>query len=51
MALTTSQAFDRFMETISPTDKQREEMTSKRTKTAEYLATAFPSTSTLPLKK
>lgn len=51
MALTTAQAFDRFMEIISPTDTQREEITNKRTKTAEYLSTAFPSTSTMPLKR
>ena len=51
MALTTAQAFDRFMEIISPTPTQREEITDKRTKTAGYLSSAFPSSSTMPLKR
>lgn len=51
MSSTTAQAFDRFMEIISPTETQREEITNKRTKTAGYLSSAFPSTSTLPLKR
>lgn len=49
MSMTTAQAFDRFMEIISPTETQREEITNKRTKTAGYLSSAFPSDSTLPL--
>jgi tRNA nucleotidyltransferase (CCA-adding enzyme) len=39
------------MEIISPTEKQREEVTNKRTKTGEYLSSAFPASSTLPLKR
>jgi predicted nucleotidyltransferase len=51
MTLTTAQAFDRFMEIISPTPTQRQEITSKRTATEGYLAKALPSSSTLPLKR
>src|ERR1700757_2243059 len=51
MALTTAQAFDRFMEIISPTDAQRQEITNKRVATEGYLSKAFPGSSTLPLKR
>jgi predicted nucleotidyltransferase len=51
MALTTAQAFDRFMEIISPTETQQEEIANKRIKTAGYLSAAFPATSTMPLKR
>ena len=51
MTPTTAQAFDNFMEIISPTDIQRTEITNKRTKTEEYLAKAFPASSTMPLKR
>jgi predicted nucleotidyltransferase len=51
MTLTTAQAFDSFVSTISLTDTQKIEVTNKRNKTEEYLRAAFPSTSTLPLKR
>jgi hypothetical protein len=51
MTLTTVQAFARYMEIISPTTAQREEITSKRQKTHDYLAKAFSSSSTMPLKR
>jgi len=51
MTLTAAQAFNKFMEVISPTAAQREEITSKRQKTHEYLETAFPNSSTMPLKR
>ena len=51
MTLTTAQAFESFLATINLTEAQRTEVTAKRIKTAEYLSTAFPSTSTLPLKR
>jgi len=51
MALTTAQAFTSFLEKISPTDDQRAEITNKRRKTEEYLREAFPTSSTLPLKR
>src|SRR5271165_907974 len=51
MPLTTAQAFDRFMEIISPTDSQRQEITDKRRTTERYLAAAFPGSSDLPLKR
>ena len=51
MALTTAQAFSAFLEKISPTDTQREEITNKREATEKYLRAAFPPSSTLPLKR
>lgn len=51
MALTTAQAMAQFVETISPTDAQRAEITSKVSSTRGYLQTAFPSSSDLPLKR
>jgi tRNA nucleotidyltransferase (CCA-adding enzyme) len=51
MALTTTQAFTAFLETISPTDNQRADITSKRKSTEKYLRSAFPPSSTLPLKR
>jgi tRNA nucleotidyltransferase (CCA-adding enzyme) len=51
MALTTAQAFSAFLEKISPTDTQREEITNKREATEKYLRAAFPTSSTLPLKR
>ncbi len=51
MALTTAQVFDRFMEIITPTVTQKQEITNKRTKTSGYLTSAFPLDSTLPLKR
>ena len=51
MALTTAQAFSEFLDKISPTDKQREEITKKREATEKYLREAFPPSDTLPLKR
>ena len=51
MPLTTAQAFDSFQTTISPTDAQRLDITNKRQLTETYLRAAFPSTSTMPLKR
>jgi predicted nucleotidyltransferase len=51
MTLTTAQAFSTFLEKISPTDDQREQITSKRQATERYLREAFPQSSTLPLKR
>lgn len=51
MALTAAQAFDSFHVTISATDAQRADITSKRQATETYLRAAFPSTSTVPLKR
>lgn len=48
---TTAQAFDAFVSRISLTDIQKTEVQAKRQKTEEYLRTAFPATSTLPLKR
>lgn len=51
MTLTTAQAFDNFVGAISLTEAQKTEVSNKRSKTEEYLRVAFPSTSTLPLKR
>lgn len=51
MTLTTAQSFDAFVQTISLTDAQRQEVQAKRTKTEEYLRAAFPPSSNLPLKR
>lgn len=51
MPLTTAQAFDSFVEKISPTDDQRADITAKRASTEKYLREAFPQSSTLPLKR
>ncbi|MGH2460421.1 MAG: hypothetical protein ACRDIY_16330 [Chloroflexota bacterium] len=51
MPLTTAQAFDSFHVTISPTDAQRADITSKQQATESYLRAAFPSASTMPLKR
>jgi predicted nucleotidyltransferase len=51
MALTTAQAFETFLEKISPTEDQRTEITTKRESTDRYLRQAFPPTSNLPLKR
>ena len=51
MTLTTAQAFDSFVGTISLTETQKTEVSNKRTKTEEYLRAVFPSASTLPLKR
>ncbi len=48
---TTAQAFANFVALISLTDAQKVEVAQRRTKTEEYLREAFPSTSTLPLKR
>jgi hypothetical protein len=49
--LTTSKAFDSFIEKISLTVAQFEEITRKRAKTEEYLLEAFPLTSDLPTRR
>jgi hypothetical protein len=51
MPLTTAQALDSFHVTISPTEAQRADITNKRQATETYFRTAFPSTSTMPLKR
>lgn len=51
MPLTTAQAFDAFLSKIGPTDHQRADITRKRTATEKYLREAFPSSSTLPIKR
>lgn len=51
MSLTTAQAFTAFLEKISPTETQRQEITSKRQSTEKYLREAFPPSSTMPLKR
>ena len=51
MALTTAQAFDAFLGKISPTDDQRADIANKRNATERYLRDAFPTASTLPLKR
>lgn len=52
MTLTTAQAFSTFLsDSVNPTENQRLEVSAKRSKTAEYLGSAFPSSSTLPLKR
>lgn len=51
MAATTAQAMAQFVETISPTDSQRADITSKLSSTRRYLQTAFPNSSDLPLKR
>jgi predicted nucleotidyltransferase len=51
MTLTTAQAFDSFVATISLTEAQKTEVANKRTKTEEYLRAAFPTTSNMPLKR
>jgi Second Messenger Oligonucleotide or Dinucleotide Synthetase domain len=51
MTLTTAQAFSVFIKLISPTDAQQAEIQPKRRKTEEYLREAFPSRSTMPLKR
>jgi Second Messenger Oligonucleotide or Dinucleotide Synthetase domain len=48
---TTAQAFSAFLETISPTDAQRQDITNKRNATEKYLREAFLLSSTLPLKR
>ncbi len=51
MTLTTAQAFAAYLDKISPTDIQRQEITSKRDTTEGYLVAAFPQFSSLPLKR
>jgi tRNA nucleotidyltransferase (CCA-adding enzyme) len=51
MAMTTAQAFTAFLGTISPTDTQHQEISAKRRSTESYLREAFPSSSTLPVKR
>ena len=51
MTLTTAQAFTAFLEKISPTETQRQEITSKRQSTEKYLREAFPPSSTMPLNR
>src|SRR5579875_2170276 len=51
MPLTTAQAFDAFLSKIGPTEDQRADITRKRTATEKYLREAFPSSSTLPIKR
>jgi hypothetical protein len=51
MATTTAQAFTLLLETISPTEAQRQEISAKRRKTEAYLREAFPLSSNLPLKR
>lgn len=52
MPRTTAQAFDYFRDNqLLPTTAQRADVTYKRTKTEEYLKSAFPNTSSMPLKR
>lgn len=51
MPLTTAQAMTQFLQTISPTDAQREDITSKVSSTRRYLQEAFPASSDLPLQR
>src|ERR1039458_432856 len=51
MTLTTAQAFDAFLEKISPTDLQNADITAKRQSTEKYLRDAFSTSSSLPLKR
>ena len=48
---TTAQGFTAFLETISPTDSQRQDITAKRQSTEKYLREAFPQSGTMPLKR
>jgi Second Messenger Oligonucleotide or Dinucleotide Synthetase domain len=48
---TTAQGFTAFLETISPTDSQRQDITTKRQSTEKYLSDAFPQSGTMPLKR
>ncbi len=51
MALTTAQAFAAFLEAISPTDSQKQDISDKRQATERNLRKAFPASSTLPLSR
>ena len=51
MSLTTAQAFTSFITTISLTDKQKLEVSTKRSATEGYLRSAFPSSSNMPLSR
>lgn len=52
MARTTAQAFDYFYDNkLKPTALQQLDVTAKQTKTDGYLREAFPSSSSLPLKR
>lgn len=48
---TTAQGFTAFLETISPTDSQRQDITTKRQSTEKYLREAFPQSGKMPLKR
>ncbi|MEZ5323389.1 MAG: hypothetical protein R2698_15190 [Microthrixaceae bacterium] len=48
---TTAQAFANFIDRISLTNTQQVEVSSKRTKTEEYLRMAFPLSSDLPVRR
>ena len=47
---TMAQGFTAFLETISPTDSQRKDITTKRQSTENYVCVAFPPSCTMPLK-
>jgi predicted nucleotidyltransferase len=52
VARTTAQAFNHFYDNeLYPTNAQKIDVSHKREKTEEYLRAAFPSSSTLPLKR
>ncbi len=48
---TTAQAFESFISTIALTDAQKADVSGKRAKTEEYLRSAFPTNSDVPLKR
>lgn len=51
MAFTTAHAMTQFVETISLTDAQKNEVSSKVVATREYMSGAFPASSDLPVKR
>jgi hypothetical protein len=51
MALTTAQAMSQFVGTITPTDSQKSDVTSKVTSTRGYLREGFPGSSDMPVKR
>jgi Second Messenger Oligonucleotide or Dinucleotide Synthetase domain len=51
VTLTTTQAFDKFYETITLTEAQKLEVSARTTSTRNYMAGAFPDSSNLPLKR
>jgi hypothetical protein len=51
MALTTAQAMAQFLVNITPTDTQKADVASKVSSTRSILNAAFPSNSSLPIKR